>query len=254
VHITKAFWMGIYEVTNAQFEAFIQATGYATDAEKRGAAFGWDEAKGQFGMVKGLNWRNPKTPPKNTEGPFGDLPVCHMSWNDAMAFCDWASKVSNENITLPTEAQWEFACRAGTTTAYWWGQSVDDVCQYANVLNAEYKGSTGYATDLQYFPCKDNFMCRAPVGQFQPNALGLYDMTGNLWEWCSDWYSKEYFKDSPRDDPKGPETGTERSLRGGGWGGRPYFISNARVARRAPHTPAAAPYPLGFRVISTAEK
>lgn len=249
VHITKAFWMGKYEVTNAQFEAFTQATGYTTDAEKRGEAFGWDETKEVYGMVKGLNWRNPKTPGKQKEVEFGQLPVCHVSWNDAVAFCEWASKATKEKVTLPTEAQWEFACRAGSDTKYWWGSSDKDVCQYANVSNLEYKGTTGFADDLEYFPCKDNFMDRAPVGQFKPNALGLHDMSGNLWEWCRDWYGKTYYKQSPKEDPTGPETGTERVLRGGGWGGRPYFLANVRVARRASHTPGSTPYPLGFRVV-----
>jgi formylglycine-generating enzyme required for sulfatase activity len=245
VNITRPFWMGKHEVTNAQFEAFVKATSYVTTAEKAGGGFGWDVTKKGWGSVKGVTWRKPGFP-WEPEGRSGDLPVVMVSWDDATAFCKWLSGVAGETIGLPTEAQWEYACRAGGTTQYWWGDSQQSACQFANVFNQENKGKWGMNWDA--FPCSDGYVGLASVGSFQPNAFGLHDTTGNVWEWCADWYDEGYYASSPKDDPAGPAAGSYRVNRGGGGAGAPVFC---RSALRGRCTPVDRDNNLGFRLAAS---
>ncbi len=122
-----------------------------------------------------------------------DRPVVNVSWNDANDFCKWLSGKIGENVHLPTEAQWEYACRAGTTGDRY--GKLDEIAWY----NENSNGKT------------------QPVAQKKPNAYGLYDMLGNVWEWCSDWYEDDYYKKSPDRNPPGSKSGAVRVLRGGGW-------------------------------------
>ena len=220
VKITRVFYMGIYEVTQEQYEAVM------------GTNPSW---------FKGA---------KN--------PVGNVSWDDAQGFCkkltaklqgpasSWPNGEATKRVPqkwivrLPTEAEWEYACRAGTTTQFSFGDSDAGLSRYANYAdaNAEYLGS-GKAG-------KDGFADTAPVGSFQPNAWGLYDMHGNVREWCQDWYDEDYYGKRRAADPKGPETGTYRVLRGGSCG---YEQSLARSADRGRDYPCAADGDSGFRVV-----
>ena len=252
VAITKPFWMGRCEVTNGQFEAFVKETNYVTDAEKGGNGLGWDVTTNQFGMVKGANWRDPKLPFATPASP----PVVQVSWNDATAFCEWLSKKTGEKCGLPTEAQWEYACRAGTSGKYYWGNSDGDACAYANVFNQVNKGKFNMNGDA--FPCDDGFAGLAPIGHFKPNAFGLYDMIGNVFEWCADWYSDTYYASSPAADPPGPSEGQLRVVRGGSWGLEPSYCRAAARSLAASLTfvtPVAGnwSYSLGFRVLFLSE-
>lgn len=189
VTITKGYYLGKFEVTRGQFAAFVKATGYKTDAEREG--HGGSFMNGRWNeKTAGTNWQNPK-PFTQTD----DHPVVCISWNDAKAFCDWASKRTGRGVRLPTEAEWEYACRAGTKTKWSFGDTESAIDEYA-----WHENNSGLQTH--------------PVGQKKPNAWGLYDMLGNAMECCQDWWGP-YGGDAT--DPKGPSTGNEWSQRGGGW-------------------------------------
>ncbi len=136
----------------------------------------------------------------------GRRPVIHVTWDDATAFCKWLSELSGRQYRLPTEAQWEYAARSGGKREKWSGTNDRNALENY----AWYGQNAGGMTQ--------------PVGQKTPNGLGLYDMCGNVWEWCSDWFEGFYYKKSPRDDPQGPSGGDERVLRGGAWNFMPSYI------------------------------
>jgi formylglycine-generating enzyme required for sulfatase activity len=189
-----AFYIDKYEVTNAQYRKFMDATEYKAPAC-------WDDSK------------------FNAPGH----PVVSVSWDDAVAYAKWAGK------RLPTEAQWEKAARGGLVgKKYPWGDELTH--DYAN-----YSGTGG----------RDKWEYTSPVGSFPPNGYGLYDMAGNVWEWCADWYDKDYYKNSPKQNPKGPDSGNIRVLRGGSWGtGDGYFL---RAACRFDLEASVRYYYVGFR-------
>lgn len=168
VAITRPFYLSAHEVTRSQFAKFVTDSGYRA----------------------GERWRNPSFTQSD------DHPVVEVSWNDATAFLNWLSKKEGTQYRLPTEAEWEYACRAGTTTKWSNGDDVVGLPKLANV---------------------DTDQGTMSVGSFQPNAFGLFDMHGNVWEWCQDWYSKNYYNESPHENPSGPPSGSQRVLRGGGW-------------------------------------
>ena len=189
VAITKPFYIGVYEVTQEQYE-----------------------------KVMGVN-------PSSFQGP--NRPVEHVSWEDAKAFCRKLSEMENVEYRLPTEAEWEYACRAGTATKFFWGDRFD----------------------TRYFWCAYRSGTEShPVGRTQPNAWGLYDMSGNVWEWCEDWYAEDAYRHAPSRDPAGPKTGTRRVIRGGSWCGTP---EDCRSANRMSYPPDRHMYTIGFRVCRT---
>ena len=245
VHITQPFWMGKYEITNAQFEAFVKDSNYQTTAEKAGESIGWDPQKQSYGFVKGLSWKSPGFPDP-AEGKGLDQPVVLVTWDDAKAYCDWLSQKTGEKFSLPTEAQWEYACRAGSSTMYPWGDEPNGACRYANVWNQENKGKWGFNGDG--FPCSDDYLGPAPVGRFQPNAFGLHDMIGNVWEWCADYYDATYYAQSPKEDPTGPPASNLRVLRGGAWRLIPLAC---RSAHRFDYPPDFRDLNGGFRIVRT---
>jgi len=178
------FYMGKTEVTVGQFRKFVSAAGYRTEAEKDGWSWIWTGS--DWEKKDGINWKKPGFSQTDSH------PVVCVSWNDALAFCKWAG------CRLPTEADWEYAARGGIKG-----------------MNYKYSGSNDLEEVGWY--SKNSGKKTHPVGQKKANELGLYDMSGNVWEWCSDWYEKDYYQNSPRNNPKGPDSGKYRVLRGGSW-------------------------------------
>ncbi|HEY5315566.1 MAG TPA: formylglycine-generating enzyme family protein [Pirellulales bacterium] len=258
VRITKPFYMGQYEVTLGQFLMFYHGAGYKTDIERDGRP-----SRGYVNnrLVESSNWR-----PWAPGWQIGmDHPAVYVSWNDATAFCRWLSTKEGKTYRLPTEAEWEYACRAGTNSRYFFGNNPEALVRYANVADwdrrAESEKDGGKSTIANYdkdgkmtdtttpYPWlsrRDGYAWTAPVGKFQPNAFGLYDMHGNAWEWCSDWYGEDYYANSPVDDPKGPSAGSSRVSRGGGFYNTPV---NLRCALRDYGLPASRACSFGFRVV-----
>jgi formylglycine-generating enzyme len=227
VEITKDYWLGRTEVTVGHFKAFVADTEYETEAEKGAGAYGWDDAKKEWKKDKSYNWKNPGFAQTD------EHPVVCVSWNDTKAFCDWLAKKSGKDVRLPTEAEWERACRGGTATRYHFGADEEDLAKYANVADASFRKAT---TKTWGIKADDGHAFTAPVASFTKNQYGLHDMHGNAWEWCSDWYGSDYYGVSPKKDPQGPISGAARVLRGGSWDDHP---ENARAALRFWIAPAA---------------
>jgi len=213
----------------------VKASGYQTDAEKDGWAVAWTGKT--WDRVKGASWRKPGS--EQTE----DHPVTEVSWNDAKALCEWMSKGGTAKARLPTEARWEYACRAGTRTAYHWGDDPDDGKGYCNAADQsaekQFKGWTVFNWD-------DGYVFTAPVGRFKSNAFGLYDMHGNAWEWCEDGY-KESYEGAPEDATNAASDASDAPgvVRGGSWYDDPPFV---RAAYRSGLTRGLSDYLAGIRV------
>jgi formylglycine-generating enzyme required for sulfatase activity len=238
VRISRDFRMSIHEVTRGQFAAFVRDTGYRTEAETGGkASFGFDEATGDFDSDPKYNWRNPGFAQTD------DHPVVLVSWNDAKAFCEWLSRKDNRTYRLPTEAEWEYACRGGTSTRFWHGNDDEGLANVANVADGTAKQKYNSWTTIA---APDGYVVTAPVGRFPPNPFGLHDMHGNVWEWCADWYDSSYYGTSPGVDPQGPSSGSSRVLRGGSWSHEPIGV---RCAFRDDSTPDYRYGGSGFRLV-----
>ncbi|MGB7207171.1 MAG: formylglycine-generating enzyme family protein [Pyrinomonadaceae bacterium] len=225
------FFIDEHEVTVAQFDEFVKATGYSTEAERYGWSGVFDFASGEWKRVDGADWRHPEG---GNSAATPNEPVCQISWNDANEYAKWAGK------RLPTEAEFEFAARGGLIgKEYAWGDE----------LRPDGKPAANWWQGV--FPEKntneDGFLSRAPVESFPANGYGLYDMTGNVWEWCSDRFGDDYYQNSPWREPKGPATGDERVIRGGSFLCAENFCSNYRVAGRSRSTPDSGLNNLGFR-------
>ena len=246
VAITKSIYMGIHEVTIDQFQQFVNATAYRTAAEiDRTGGFGFDVAqspiKGRYDRV--FNWSSPGY------AQTGQHPVANLTWNDANAFLQWLSREESVRYRLPTEAEWEYACRAGGDTTFQNGLTSEEVTTIGNVADqsltvagVDFDQDPGFA----FATTDDGHVFTAPAGSFRPNAFGLFDMTGNVCEWCSDWFEDNYYLNSPAVDPPGPESGVFRVFRGGGWQAWSRQFRSANRARFEPDFRAAF---LGFRVV-----
>jgi formylglycine-generating enzyme required for sulfatase activity len=256
VHITKPFYMGQYEVTLREFLVFYFDAKYKLECERDGQT-SWGYAADGKTLVESRNFR-PWAPGWKIEQ---DHPAVYISWNDAVAFCGWLSKREGKTYRLPTEAEWEYCCRAGANGRYCCGNDPEQLVACGNVADADRKAIAGKAILARFdepgkkthttfsFPFvsrRDGYAWTAPVGKFHPNAFGLYDMQGNVWEWCSDWYDEHYYQHSPADDPQGPSSGELRVARGGGFYSTPVDL---RCARRDRVTPSYRDFSRGFRVV-----
>lgn len=229
----EPFWIDAAEVTVAEFEQFVKETGYVTEAEKFGNSGVFDVEKKIWQMTPNANWRQPEgTNSKANENE----PVTQVSWNDVFAFAKWAGK------RLPSEAEWEFAARGGLINKeYAWGDELrPDGKPVANWWQGEFPAKN---------TIEDGFSGRAPVKSFVPNGYGLYDVAGNVWEWCADWYDENYYKLSPKKNPTGAIGGTERVMRGGSFLCAENFCTNYRVAGRSRSTPDTGLNNVGFRCV-----
>jgi formylglycine-generating enzyme required for sulfatase activity len=226
------FYLGGYEVRVGDFRKFVNETGYRTEAESGDGCYTYRGDKWE--KDRNANWRNPGFAIDDRH------PVVCVSWNDSMAFTDWLKKKTGKQYRLPREAEWEYAARdGGKNVKYSWG-------------NGEPSGNIADESAKRQFPKQniwsgydDGYVFTAPVGSFRPNELGLYDMTGNVWEWCSDWYGQNYYQGSPKNNPEGPSKGSNKVLRGGSWSND---SRNLRAVYRGGNDPANRSYFTGFRL------
>jgi len=248
------FEIGRHEVTVEEFSRFVDASGYKTDAEKGDGSYVWDGK--EWNKKAGIDWRHDAAGKLRPSGEYKH-PVIHVSWNDAVAYCNWLSEqhgyqkvytISGSTVApdwnangyrLPTEAEWEYAARQqGQKVRFGNGKDIADPGEINFAGSAEYKAP--YSKEGAYR------QKTTEVGSFAPNSLGLYDMSGNVWEWCWDWYDGEYYKKSKNSrDPKGPDSGSSRVCRGGSWLDDP---AGVRVAYRNGGSPEYRHGNLGFRL------
>jgi formylglycine-generating enzyme required for sulfatase activity len=218
VTISYSFSLGRYEVTRAEFAAFVQATGRQTGSSCWVLPVG-----GKYGEQPGLDWRNPGFPQTQRD------PVVCVSWDDARAYVEWLSQITGKEYRLPSESEWEYAARARTTTARYWGEDRDKACVYANVADVTTADRFKFdKTPNNIFMCSDGYGYTAPVGQFLPNAFGLYDVLGNVWEWMGDCWAPDLsvapLNGAYRGTATHPGDCTKRVTRGGAWHFHPRFV------------------------------
>ena len=238
VTLTKDFYLGVYEVTRGQFRKFVDDSGYKTEGEadgKRGN--GWDAATKAWTQDAKHTWKN--TGFEQTD----EHPVVLVSWNDAVAFCNWLSNKDGKEYRLPSEAEWEFACRAGSKTRYHFGDDDENLAKYGNVADTDFRTATGNDGGIK---ASDGFGFTAPVGKLKANAFGLYDMHGNVWEWCQDYYGKYAKVGSSRDPMQSiKQSDDRRVVRGGSWA---LNAGYCLAANRNSSTPDTRFDSFGFRV------
>ena len=274
------FFMDITEVTNAQFNKFVDETGYLTVAER---AINWEEIKDQLppGTPKphdsilqpgclifkktensvtnlydysqwwewkiGANWRQPSGPGSSIEGR-GNYPVVHIALEDALAYCKWAGR------RLPTEAEWEYAARAGQEDArFTWGSDLNLLSRNANTWEGEFPTNN---------TVEDGFENKAPVKSFPPNSFGLYEMAGNVWEWTQDWYNVNYYREMVEKgivkNPHGAEVPynpnnprmQEKVIKGGSFLCNASYCASFRISARMANSTDSAQEHLGFRTVA----
>ncbi|MEY3248348.1 MAG: hypothetical protein RL742_391 [Bacteroidota bacterium] len=244
------FYLGKYEVTVAEFKAFLDSTGYVTDAERKGGEGSnfWNEKDAKWELKPGINWRHDAEGKVRPQSAYNH-PVIHVSWNDATEYCKWLSRTTGQAYRLPTEAEWEYAAGNGARhTRYSWGNGDPSGKNGGNVPDETKRPGDGSSWTTKFEGYNDGYWYTAPVGSYNPNDFGLHDMTGNVWEWCSDWYGADYYKSSPSRNPTGPSSGSNRVQRGGSWSSYP---RNCRVADRLYGAPGARDYSTGFRLART---
>lgn len=232
VTLTRGFWMSRTEVTVGQFRNFVDSTQYVTDAEKAGSSRVF--IRDQWVSRQGISWRNPSM--EQTV----DHPVVCVSWNDAVAFTRWAG------ARLPTEAEWEYAARAGRQDeVYAWGHGMitpdPDGKHFANLADQSGVKAWHWSALPGY---NDGWSETAPVGKYAPNGFGLFDMIGNVWEWCAD--SRRLYEDQEETDPAGPFFANRKAVRGSAWSTTP---PQARISSRAVNPADFNSFNIGFRCV-----
>lgn len=253
--VLTPFYIDETTVTNEQFNAFVNATGYRTEAER----FGWSfvfvghlspaqqrDAVRQvvFGSewwcrIEGATWRRPEGPGSNIKSRWKH-PVVQVSWNDARAYANWAGK------RLPTEAEWEFAARGGLVQCRFpWGDELEP--------EGKHRMNVWQGTFPHHNTTADGHYGPAPARSYRANGYGLYNMTGNVWEWCWDWFDPGYYRRSPTHDPLGPEAGERRVMRGGSYLCHASYCNRYRTDARSSNTPDSATTNLGFRCVRDIE-
>lgn len=220
VRINRPFYMARTEVTVGQFRRFVEAAKYVPESIRDGTGgYGfnpkYDPATSRRGdAFEGrdprYSWQNPGFAQTDAH------PVVNVTWNDAVALAEWLSLTEKRTYRLPTEAEWEYACRAGTQTQYASGNEPASLARMGNVFDLD-AAANWPQWQLQALPVRDGYAFTAPVGSFAPNAFGLHDMHGNVWEWVSDWHDENYYARSDADDPQGPLDGSVKVRRGGSW-------------------------------------
>ena len=250
----STFYLNKYEVSNAEFARFVKDTDYATEAEKFGDSFVFDqllsnETKDEITQavkdapwwlpVKGASWVHPEGLDSNIEDRW-DHPVIHVSWNDAVAFCEWAYKKGR----LPTEAEWEYAARGGLEgRLYPWGNNPTPKDEHwMNIWQGEFPNVN---------TLEDGYLGPAPVDTYHSNKYGLYNMAGNVWEWTSDWWT---IRHSPKavKNPTGPDSGTDKVKKGGSYLCHEDYCFRYRCAARSMNTPDSSASNMGFRCARSA--
>jgi len=242
VTLTKPIYLGAHELTVGQFRNFVEQTRHVTDGERNGGGNAHDE-KAVWIHRQGTWWKKP-----GYAGPYrmrDDHPVVHVSHTDATAYCRWATALGGGRLryALPTEAQWEWACRAGSDKRFWWGDDLDKISRYANVGDKALK-RTHPQWPRTIVPEDDGHAFVAPVGSYQSNGWGLHDMIGNVWEFCST--KSGPYRRGPVKDPVG-DLDEKRgfAVRGGGWSNE---VHDCRCATRQADPPRFCHSNLGFRV------
>lgn len=246
VAIKRPFALGVFEVTNAQYSRFIADTGHVPSKGCRSLV------GGKVDVVPSADYLHPGA--GAGEGS-ATKPVVCVSWRDATAYTAWLSKKTGQFYRLPTEAEWEYAGRAGKPGEYYWGQSIDTGCAHANVYDKD--GANGGAIPVfsavngapavPFAQCSDGHAGAAPVGSYAANAFGLFDMTGNVWEWTQDCYFAPYPAAAPTDGTAYEVAGEcpRRAVRGGSWMSAPF---RNRVSWRGRDPENLVTWIFGFRV------
>ena len=249
VRITRPFYLGVSSATRAHFAAFVRATGYRTDAEAIGKG-GWGYAiETKNGVQRSdFNWKQTGFAQSEQD------PVVNVTWKDAQAYLKWLNELTAESgstvrYRLPREAEWEYACRAGTTSRFFTGDQTGSLRGFANVQDVSF-GVVFPSHDQkkwQGFSFDDGAPFTSSAGLYSSNPFGLCDMLGNVWDWCNDYFDAGYFGRSPVEDPRGPSSGDSHVLRGGSWASGPVHL---RCSSRDYYGPGHRSYAVGFRVVA----